>query len=164
MRETGTTRIGRGPILVGVLAVAAIVGWGIGALAGGVSRPQATVAPSPKASPTASPASSPTATPIPTGSYSVSAGPNVSAAPVIELSGTGNKISADFDVLVGWQIQWQTDADHIVIAVRGDSDLGKVVDVPGPASGIASPPHSGKFHVEITAKGPWSIKVIQGTG
>ena len=164
MTEAGTTRIGRRSVLVAILALAAIVGWGIGALAGGVSRPQPTVQPSEPPPPTPAPTESPPPPPSPTPSLSTSAGPDLSAAPVLELKGSGNKTSTDFYVLVGWQIQWQTDADHIVIAVNGDRDLGDVVDVPGPASGIASPPASGTFHLEITAKGPWSIKVIQGTG
>lgn len=67
-------------------------------------------------------------------------------------------------MLVGWQIQWKTDGDRIAIAVTGDQDLGTVVDVPGPASGVTSPPVSGTFRLEITADGPWSITVIQGTG
>jgi len=80
------------------------------------------------------------------------------------LRGSGNKTSTDFDVLVGWQILWQTDGQQLAIVVKGSQDLGRVLDVPGPASGVTSPPVSGTFHLEITAKGPWSIKVIQGTG
>ena len=72
--------------------------------------------------------------------------------------------SADFEVRVGWQIAWQADGDHLAIAVKGSQDVGRVVDMDGPASGVTSPPVSGRFHLEITATGPWSLTVIQGTG
>ena len=88
----------------------------------------------------------------------------MSGPPVLQLKGTGNKRSAPFDVLVGWQIQWSTEADHIVVVASGDKDLGKVVDEDGPASGVTSPPQGGTFRLNVTADGPWSITVIQGTG
>jgi hypothetical protein len=109
-----------------------------------------TVAPSPSSSPTAT--------------ISSSAGPAISAAPVLDLKGTGNKRSAQFDVLVGWQIQWETQADHIIVEATGEKPLGKVIDEDGPASGVTSPPQGGTFRLQVTADGPWSITVIQGTG
>jgi hypothetical protein len=142
---------------------AAIVGLVTGTMLGGSSQqnptPSASVTPT-VATPTvaASPSSSPTAT-IPS-----SAGPAISAAPVLELKGTGNKRSAQFDVLVGWQIQWETEADHIVVEATGEKPLGKVIDEDGPASGVTSPPEGGTYRLVITAKGPWSLTVIQGTG
>jgi hypothetical protein len=105
-----------------------------------------------------SPSSSPTAT------ISSSAGPAISAAPVLELKATGNKRSAQFDVLVGWQIQWETQSDHIVVELTRAKPLGKVIDEDGPASGVTSPPQGGTFRLQVTADGPWSITVIQGTG
>jgi hypothetical protein len=84
--------------------------------------------------------------------------------PILQLSGTGDETSADFDVRFGWQIQWQSEAGRITISVTGDQDLGVVVDVPGPASGVTSPPAEGKLRLEIKADGPWSINVTQGTG
>ena len=95
---------------------------------------------------------------------SSSAGPDVSGTPVLDLHGTGDEQTKAFDVLIGWQIQWETEGDHIVIAVTGDQDLGDQVDFPGPASGVVSPPASGTFRLQITADGPWSVTVIQGTG
>lgn len=156
------TRIGRRPVLVAVLVAAALGGWAIGSLLGGLSSPPPTISPSTAslATPVASllPSSSPIAT------ISSSAGPDTSADPVLELKGDGDDRSAEFDVLVGWQIQWQADGDRLAIAVTGDRDLGTVLEIEGPASGVTSPPVSGTYRLEITADGPWSITVIQGTG
>jgi hypothetical protein len=102
--------------------------------------------------------------PSPTSTISSSAGPAVSAEPVLQLRGTGKKRSAQFDVLVGWQIQWETQADHIVVEATGAKPLGKVIDEDGPASGVTSPPVGGTYRLQVTADGPWSITVIQGTG
>ena len=160
------TRIGQRSILVALLVPAVIVGWIVGTLLGGASNPAASPTPTPTPTPTASVAASsaPSTSASPTSTISSSAGPAVSASPILKLEGTGNQRSETFDVLVGWQIQWQTDGDHIVVAVTGDQDLGDVVDFPGPASGVVSPPAGGAFRLEITADGPWSVTVIQGTG
>ena len=157
------TRIGQRSVLVALLVPAAIVGLVIGTLLGSSSGPPSpspsASAPPSVASPTASPSS-----PSPTATISSSAGPAVSGPPVLQLKGTGNKRSAQFDVLVGWQVQWSTEADHIVVVASGDKDLGMVVDEDGPASGVTSPPQGGTFRLQVTADGPWSITVIQGTG
>jgi hypothetical protein len=116
------------------------------------------------ATPTAVSPTPPSPSAPPPATISSSAGPAVSAPPLLELEGTGDERSQTFDVLVGWQIQWQTEADHIVIAVTGDQDLGDVVDFPGPASGVVSPPLGGTYRLEITTDGPWSVTIIQGTG
>jgi hypothetical protein len=157
------TRIGRRPVLVAVLAAAAIGGWVIGSLLGGASPPSTglpstTIAPSTTATAVSPLSSSPSAT------LSSSAGPDTSAAPILELEGDGDGRSAEFDVLVGWQIQWQAEGDQLAIAVTGDRDLGTVLEIEGPASGVTSPPVSGTYRLVITADGPWSITVIQGTG
>jgi hypothetical protein len=160
--QTPGTRIGRPSVLVTLLVPAAIVGLVIGTMLGSSQQnptPSASVTPSvetPTVAP--SPSSSPTAT------ISSSAGPDTSAGPVLELKGTGNKRSAQFDVLVGWQIQWETEADHIVVEATGEKPLGKVIDEDGPASGVTSPPEGGTYRLVITAKGRWSLTVIQGTG
>lgn len=162
------TRIGQRSILVALLVPAVIVGWIVGTLLGGASNPTASPSPTPTPTPTPTTSVAPSLTASPsasaTATISSSAGPAVSAASVLKLEGTGNQRSETFDVLVGWQIQWQTDGDHIVVAVTGDQDLGDVVDFPGPASGVVSPPAGGTFRLEITADGPWSVTVIQGTG
>lgn len=71
-------------------------------------------------------------------------------------------MSAPFEVVSGWQIQWQTHGASLAIAVSGDQNLGVVVDEPGPKSGVTSLAPGGTFRLDIVARGPWSITVIQG--
>ena len=82
---------------------------------------------------------------------------------VAEFSGTSDQTTAKFSVRPGWQIQWQTDGETFKYSIAGDLDIGKVIDQQGPGSGITSPVPSGTFFLEITAKGPWQIKIIQGS-
>jgi hypothetical protein len=65
-------------------------------------------------------------------------------------------------VIPGWQIVWQTEGSRFAVAVRGDQDLGTVVNQTVASSGATSIPTPGMFRLEITAKGRWSIKVLQG--
>jgi hypothetical protein len=81
---------------------------------------------------------------------------------VLQLEGTGHDVSPPFEVVSGWQIQWQADGDSLAIAVTGDEHLGIVVNEAGPASGVISQPQAGTFRLDIVARGPWSITVIQG--
>jgi hypothetical protein len=81
---------------------------------------------------------------------------------IVELSGTGDKVTDQFTVIPGWQVVWQTEGGGFAFAVRGDRDLGTIVTQEQAASGATSLPTPGTFHIEVTAKGPWSIKVIQG--
>jgi len=143
------------------LAVAAVAGWVIGSWLGTVSGgvpAQASVAPS--ASSTLAPSLSPSPTPSASPSSPASIAPPLGT--ILELSGTGDKQSESFIVVSGWQIVWQTDGGGFAIAVRGDQDLGTIVKQDGPASGATSLPSAGTFHLEVTAKGPWSLKVLQG--
>jgi hypothetical protein len=81
---------------------------------------------------------------------------------IVDLSGTTNASSDVFLARRGWQIQWQTEADHFQLAIHGEPDLGTAVDQEGPGSGITSPVPNGDFRLEVTADGPWSLRVIQG--
>jgi len=156
-------RIGQRPVLVAILGAAAVVGFGIGTWIGSQSTGSAPGGP-------AASAALPTPSPTPT-----SAGPTASpsrpasAAPrpqeiILQISGTEHDVSAPFEVVSGWQIQWQTDGASLAIAVTGDQNLGIVVDEPGPASGVTSLAPAGTFRLDIAARGPWSITVIQGGG
>lgn len=148
------------------LAVAALLGVGIGTWLGRLETdaPQASTSPSPVASVT--PGSSPTSSPSSTLSASTTLEASQPPPPetILELSGSADKVSPDFDVLRGWQIVWQTDGERFAFAVRGDQDLGTIVDQTGSSSGITSLAPAGTFHIEVTATGPWSIKVVQGQG
>ena len=162
MSDQGTvTRIGRRSVLVAVLVVAAIVGWGIGSWLGNVARDSGS-APAVSPSPSATQLSSPSAAPAASASPSVPASLAPPLGTILELSGTGDKQSESFTVVSGWQIVWQTDGGGFAIAVRGDQDLGTIVNQDQSASGATSLPSSGTFHIEVTAKGPWSLKVLQG--
>ncbi len=119
------TRIGQRSVLVALLVPAAIVGWIIGTLARELVEPTQPLAvcldadrasrrPPPRAVITVPDRDASRARrarrsrPRPSSS---------SRAPAT----SGQRRSTS---LVGWQIQWQTEADHIVIAVSGDQDLG----------------------------------------
>jgi hypothetical protein len=169
--QATVARIGQGPVLAAILGATAVVGFGIGVLIG--SQPSgpaserpvavATASPSPSPTPTLTPSVAPTARPAST--PDASASPAAPAGPrevVLVFSGTQHDVSAPFDVVPGWQIQWQTDGSSLAIAVTGDQNLGVVVNEPGPASGVMSLPPEGTFRLNIVASGPWSITVIQG--
>ena len=154
--QRARTRIGR-PVLVAVLAVAAVIGAGIGLLLASIAPPASApiASPAPVVSASISPPSAssiPTAVPshVPTGGV------------VLELNGTGNLTSDAFAVEPGWQIVWQTEGTQFSYAVHGAQDLGTVVDVKEPASGANAFAPAGTFRIEIAAAGPWSIKVLQG--
>jgi len=151
------------------LVVAAIVGWGIGSYIGNMGSAAPAPTPSLAASPTPSAIASPSPTPIalltPSGTPpELESEPPPPPATVLQVSGSGDKVSSTFEVRPGWQIVWRTDGPRFSIAVRGDRDFGTVVDQAGASSGAIALPSSGMLHLEVTAKGPWSIKVLQGQG
>jgi hypothetical protein len=143
------------------LAAAVVIGWAIGSWLGNVA-PNSGSATAATPSPSSAQPSSPTASPAVSASPSSSASPTPPLGTILELGGTGDKQSESFIVVSGWQIVWQTDGGGFAIAVRGDQDLGTIVNQDGPASGATSLPSAGTFHLEVTAKGPWSLKVLQG--
>lgn len=172
--EATVARIGQGPVLAVILGVAAVVGFGIGTLIGS-QDPRSTaggpVASAVLASPTPTPAATPMLTPSPSPSSLATTSPSqpaATAAPpqeiILTLSGNEHDVSDPFEVISGWQIQWQTDGASLAIAVTGDQNLGVIVDEPGPASGVTSLAPAGTFRLDIAASGPWSITVVQGSG
>lgn len=80
---------------------------------------------------------------------------------VAEFSGDGNATTASFSVREPWQIHWETDGESFSYAIRGDRDLGTVIEQESPGSGVTSPVGSGTFHLEITAEGPWQVLIYQ---
>ncbi len=105
------------------------------------------------------PSASPSRAPSATASPVAPAGPREI---VLQFDGNDHDVSAPFEVVAGWQIQWQTDGASLAIAVTGDQNLGVIVDEPGPASGVTSLAPAGNFRLDIAANGPWSITIIQG--
>lgn len=175
------TRVGYPAALVAVFG-AAVIGWGFGTWLGSVGSPETPGGPVALASPTPTPTPTATATPTPTATATQTAAPTASplasSAPVpsratatdppppttvLEIEGTGDEISDAFEVAEGWQIVWQTDGTAFAFAIRGDQDVGQVVKQTGPSSGVTSIVPVGSFYLEITATGPWSIKVVQNS-
>jgi hypothetical protein len=141
-----------------MLVVAALVGWGFGSWLGNLGGPSASPAEIPSTVPrmTASPSASPTLGPAPSSEASLPSGT------LVDLSGSGDVVTPSFDALAGWQIVWQTEGGGFALAVRGDQDLGTIVNQPETASGATSISSHGTFYIEVTAKGKWSMKVLQG--
>jgi hypothetical protein len=172
--QATVARIGQGPVLAVILGAAAIVGFGIGTLIGSQDPRSASGDPVASAAlPSPTPAATPTSisTPSPSPSAAPPASPSQPSATaarpqeiILQISGTEHDVTEPFEVISGWQIQWQTDGASLAIAVTGDQNLGVVVDEPGPASGVTSLAAAGTFRLEIAARGPWSITVVQGGG
>ena len=160
------TRAGQQPALVVILAVAGVIGFGIGTWLGNVTKPSGAAAvqptpaivvltPAPSALP--SPSASPTATPAPTETP-----PPQPQQVMLTLEGDSHDVSDSFEVKPGWQILWQIDGTSIAVAVTGEQNLGVLIDEEGPASGVTGIAQGGVFRLEIAANGPWSIRVIDG--
>ena len=80
---------------------------------------------------------------------------------VADFKGGGNQTTGTFLVREGWSIDWQHDS-VFSFAIRGDRDFGTVIDEKGSGSGVTSPVGGGTFHLDVTANGPWEIRIIQG--
>jgi hypothetical protein len=80
---------------------------------------------------------------------------------VAEFSGDGDQITTDFTVSGDWRIRWQTDGPRFAFAVRGERDLGTIITREGTANGVTSVVPSGTFRLEITAEGPWTVRIEQ---
>jgi hypothetical protein len=97
----------------------------------------------------------------------VAAGPGSSrggpaGSVVVAADGDADLTTEPFEVRRGWSISWETEGPHFEFAIRGDTDIGTVINEDGPANGITSPVPAGSFRLEITADGPWRIEVRQG--
>lgn len=166
--QATVARIGQGPVLVAILGVAAVVGFGIGTWIGNQTLTAGPASPAPALAASPSPTMTPTPSPSPSIVPSLApTAPSVPARPqeiILQISGTEHDVSKPFEVISGWQIQWQTDGASIAIAVSGDQNIGVVVNEAGPASGVTSLAPAGTFRLDIAARGPWSVTVIQGGG
>jgi hypothetical protein len=140
-----------------VIAVAGIVGFGLGTWLGNATStsPAAAAvaiptisseAPSPSTTPTAAPSEVPIATP----------------EIIFSIKGTKHEVTDSFEAKPGWQIQWQIEGNAIAVAVSGDPNLGVVINQKGPSSGVAGIAEGGRFALNIVATGPWKVTVIEG--
>jgi hypothetical protein len=94
----------------------------------------------------------------------VDRGPTGTAEIIFTIEGKKHEVTDSFEVKPGWQIQWQIEGDAIAIAVRGDPNLGVVINQKGPASGVTGIAEGGRFALNIVATGAWRITVVDGEG
>ena len=82
---------------------------------------------------------------------------------IARFSGDGNQVTERFEVTEGWQVHWETRGRGFRFSIDGDEfDYGTVIKEKRPGSGVTSPVGEGTFRIEVKAKGPWSIRIIQG--
>ncbi len=81
---------------------------------------------------------------------------------VAEFSGDSDQETDSFSVREGWAVHWDSTGDAFAFAIEGDRSFGTVIDIDEPGNGVTSPTGSGTFHLEITADGPWNVRIVQG--
>lgn len=81
---------------------------------------------------------------------------------VVEFRGEGDQTTDSFQVRGQWQIHWENSGETFAFAIRGDQDLGTIVEQEEPGNGVTSVVAAGNFHLEITAEGPWEVRIVQG--
>ena len=81
----------------------------------------------------------------------------------IEFEGEGDETTETFRVSSGWQINWESFGDHFEMTILGDRNLGTVVSVDEPTSGLTTPPAAGEFRIEVKAEGRWTIRIESGS-
>jgi hypothetical protein len=81
---------------------------------------------------------------------------------VTEFNGSGDEMTSSFAVRGQWQIHWENTGESFSFAVQGDGDLGRIIEYDGPGSGVTSVVADGQYHLAITAKGDWKVRITQG--
>ena len=82
---------------------------------------------------------------------------------VAKFAGDGNEVTDRFDVDEGWQIHWETEGKGFRFSIDGEKfDYGTVIKEKRAGSGVTSPVGAGTFRLNVKAKGPWSVQIIQG--
>jgi hypothetical protein len=149
-----------------VLAVAAILGVGIGTWLGRLEADTPHASPSIAPAPLASASHALSATASPIVAQSLPASPTLQSGPspavLLRMGGESDATGGEFEVRPGWQITWRTDGQSFAFSVTGDQDMQNIVEKRGPASGITSLAPGGTFKIEVKAVGPWSIVVADG--
>ena len=158
-----------GPRIAIVLAVAGVVGFGLGTWLGNATRTSpvaATVATPSISSEASSPSTTPSPAPTadPTESAAPSQAPSGTPEVIFSIRGTKHEVTDSFEAKPGWQIQWQTEGESIAVAVSGKPNLGVVINQKGPSSGVAGIAEGGRYALNIVAIGPWKITVVDGEG
>jgi hypothetical protein len=83
-------------------------------------------------------------------------------ADVGDFSGMTDQTTAEFTVRGQWQVHWENDGERFKFAIRGDRDLGTIVDQSEPGSGVTNVVAAGTFRLDVNADGPWTIRITQG--
>lgn len=81
---------------------------------------------------------------------------------VAMFSGDGDLTTATFRVREGWRIRWEASGQAFAMGIEGDVNMGTVVRIDAPDSGLTAPPREGTFRLEIRATGPWTATILQG--
>jgi hypothetical protein len=81
---------------------------------------------------------------------------------IAEFSGDGDQTTGSFTVRGQWQVHWDNEGDNFAFAIAGDRDLGTIIEQEEPGSGVTNVVAAGTFHLEVTAEGPWSVRITQG--
>jgi hypothetical protein len=89
-------------------------------------------------------------------------GPAAPSEPQVVATFRGNKDQRTdtFQVESGWEIRWSTRGKRFAIAVSGAEDLGTVVEQRGKQNGSTFPRGVGAFRLDVTARGPWRIEIL----
>lgn len=88
-------------------------------------------------------------------------GTNSPGTVVAEFKGDGDQTTETFDVTGGWVINWETTGERFAIAITGGEVSDKVVDRGEPGSGTTVRAAGGTFALAITAKGPWTVRILK---
>lgn len=83
-------------------------------------------------------------------------------ADVGEFSGDTDQTTKEFTVRGQWQVHWENKGDKFKFAIRGERDLGTVVEQREPGSGVTNVVAAGTFYLEVNADGPWTVTITQG--
>ena len=81
---------------------------------------------------------------------------------IASFSGSDDLVTDSFTVRGQWQVHWENQGDQFTFAIRGDEDLGTIIDQSEPGSGVTNVVAGGMFHLEVTAEGPWTVRITQG--
>ncbi len=117
-------------------------------------------------SPAAGPPQAASASASPSPSPRPSPSPSPATATVAAFRGSGADTTPVFQVASGWQIHWQTSAQHLIIAVYDASGtvVAVAVNEQGPAAGVSMQPNPGSYYLQVTAfDGDWSVTVTPAT-
>jgi hypothetical protein len=81
---------------------------------------------------------------------------------IAQFSGDGDQTTNSFTVRGQWQVHWENQGDRFRFAIAGDQELGTIIDQSEPGSGVTNVVAAGTFHLQVSADGPWTVRITQG--